>query len=75
MSKPRQSTGVRKPRIDKSASAGSRVGERINVSPPVEFGVEGSNKTIPVPQLDANSVEMRVNTSTKHIEKSPYTRG
>ncbi|RYX94295.1 MAG: hypothetical protein EOO28_14615 [Comamonadaceae bacterium] len=39
------------------------------------YGVEGTNKTIPVPVDDANASEDLVNTTTKHIEKSPYTRG
>lgn len=39
------------------------------------YGEEGTNKTIPVPREDAAPSEELLNTKTRHIEKSPYTRG
>lgn len=39
------------------------------------YGVEGTNKTLPVPRDDAQAREEPLDTTTRHIEKSPYTRG
>jgi hypothetical protein len=50
-----------------------------NVSPSKrrggDFGVEGTNKTLPVPPLDAQPSDELQGTKTKFIPKSPYTRG
>lgn len=38
-----------------------------------KFGKEGTNKTLPQPKEDSTSSEELGHT--RHIEKSPYTRG
>jgi len=40
-----------------------------------DFGSEGTNKTIPVPQADALPADELQGTKSKFIPKSPYTRG
>ena len=40
-----------------------------------DFGLEGTNKTIPVPQPDAQPADELQGTKSKFIPKSPYTRG
>jgi hypothetical protein len=40
-----------------------------------EFGLEGTNKTVPVPQPGAKPSEELEGTEAKFIPKSPYTRG
>jgi hypothetical protein len=41
-----------------------------------EYGVEGTNKTLPEPKPDGQpSEELGNNVTPRHIEKSPYTRG
>lgn len=41
-----------------------------------EYGVEGTNKTLPEPKPDGQpSEELGNNVPPRHIEKSPYTRG
>lgn len=40
-----------------------------------DFGLEGTNKTVPVPQPDAEPAEELQGTKTKFVPKSPYTRG
>ncbi len=40
-----------------------------------DFGLEGSNKTIPVPQPDAQPADELQGTKSKFIPKTPYTRG
>lgn len=41
-----------------------------------EFGVEGTNKTIPVPKPDgAPSEELGGPVKSRHVSKTPYTRG
>ena len=40
-----------------------------------DFGFEGTNKTIPVPQPDAEPAAELQGTKSKFIPKSPYTRG
>ncbi len=43
---------------------------------PTEFGVEGSNKTIPTPKPDdAPSEELGGPVKSRHVSKTPYTRG
>lgn len=39
------------------------------------FGFEGTNKTVPVPQSDAEPADELQGTKSKFIPKSPYTRG
>jgi hypothetical protein len=41
--------------------------------PPDEYGKEGTNKTLPEPKADNEPSEELGNT--RHIGKSPYTRG
>ena len=40
-----------------------------------DFGLEGTNKTVPVPQSDADPADELQGTRSKFIPKSPYTRG
>jgi hypothetical protein len=40
-----------------------------------DFGLEGTNKTVPVPQDDAAPADELQGTKSKFIPKSPYTRG
>lgn len=40
-----------------------------------EFGHEGTNKTVPEPQPDAQASDALQGTKTKFIPKSPHTRG
>jgi hypothetical protein len=40
-----------------------------------DFGLEGTNKTIAVPQPDAQPADELQGTKSKFIPKSPYTRG
>ena len=40
-----------------------------------DFGLEGTNKTVPVPQPDAEPADELQGTKSKFIPKSPYTRG
>lgn len=40
-----------------------------------DFGLEGTNKTVPVPQPDAQPADELQGTKSKFIPKSPYTRG
>ena len=40
-----------------------------------DFGLEGTNKTVPVPQPDAHPADELQGTKSKFIPKSPYTRG
>lgn len=40
-----------------------------------DFGLEGSNKTVPVPQPDVQPADELQGTKSKFIPKSPYTRG
>ena len=58
---------------DKKSPQPSAVGAQPTTD--TGYGVEGTNKTIPVPKEDAQTSEELLNTTTKHIEKSPYTRG
>ena len=51
----------------KSGSKPKRLGK--------DFGLEGTNKTIPVPQPDAQPADELQGTKSKFIPKSPYTRG
>lgn len=39
-----------------------------------DFGVEGTNKTLPEPQPGAQPSAELAGTKSKFIEKSPYTR-
>jgi len=39
------------------------------------FGEEGTNKTVPIPQSDAEPSAELQGTKSKYIPKSPYTRG
>ncbi|MES2509684.1 MAG: hypothetical protein V4625_07125 [Pseudomonadota bacterium] len=39
------------------------------------FGEEGTNKTLPVPQADAEPSAELQGTKAKYIPKTPYTRG
>ncbi|MES2415366.1 MAG: hypothetical protein V4614_16315 [Pseudomonadota bacterium] len=39
------------------------------------FGEEGTNKTMPVPQPDAEPSAELQGTKAKYIPKTPYTRG
>jgi hypothetical protein len=39
------------------------------------FGVEGTNKTLPVPQPDAEPTAELQGTKSKYIPKIPYKRG
>ncbi len=75
MPAPRRDAGMRKPRSDKRASPVGKTKPNKSASLPMDFGVEGPNKTMPVPQSEAQPGEVLANTTTKHIEKSPYTRG
>lgn len=40
-----------------------------------DFGLEGTNKTVPVPQPDAQPADELQGIKSKFIPKSPYTRG
>ena len=40
-----------------------------------DFGFEGTNKTVPVPQPDAEPAPELQGTKSKFIPDSPYTRG
>ena len=40
-----------------------------------DFGLEGTNKTVPVPQADAQPADQLQGTKSKFIPKTPYTRG
>ena len=40
-----------------------------------DFGLEGTNKTTPIPQPDAQPADELQGTKAKFIPKSPYTRG
>ena len=40
-----------------------------------DFGHEGTNKTTPVPEPDAQPADELLGTKSKFIPKSPYTRG
>ena len=40
-----------------------------------DFGLEGTNKTVPIPQPDAQPAGELQGTQSKFIPKSPYTRG
>lgn len=40
-----------------------------------DFGFEGTNKTVPVPQPNAEPVPELQGTKSKFIPDSPYTRG
>ena len=40
-----------------------------------DFGLEGTNKTVPVPQPDAQPADELHGTKSKFIPKTPYTRG
>ncbi|CAN5553288.1 hypothetical protein BH10PSE16_BH10PSE16_06710 [soil metagenome] len=40
-----------------------------------DFGLEGTNKTLPVPQPDAQPADELQGTKSKFIPKTPYTRG
>lgn len=40
-----------------------------------DFGLEGTNKTIPAPQPGAEPSDELQGTEAKFIPKSPYTRG
>jgi len=40
-----------------------------------DFGFEGTNKTVPVPQPDAEPAAELQGTKSKFIPDSPYTRG
>ncbi len=39
------------------------------------FGEEGSNKTLPTPDPDAQPSDELQGTRTKYIPRTPYTRG
>lgn len=39
------------------------------------FGEEGSNKTLPTPDADAQPSDELQGTRTKYIPRTPYTRG
>lgn len=55
--------------------AATRAGGNAQPTTDTGYGEEGTNKTIPVPKDDAAPSEELLNTKTRHIEKSPYTRG
>lgn len=40
-----------------------------------DFGLEGTNKTMPFPQPNAEPTGELQGTKTKFVPKSPYTRG
>ena len=40
-----------------------------------DFGLEGTNKTVPVPQPGAQLADELQGTKSKFIPKTPYTRG
>lgn len=40
-----------------------------------DYGKEGTNKTVPLPEPDARASEELSGTPVRHAEKSPYTRG
>lgn len=42
---------------------------------PAGYGEQGTNKTIPQPIPDAKPSDELLNTKSKFVEKSPYTRG
>lgn len=58
--------GAQKPRL----GPGSGPKRRGN-----DFGLEGTNKTVPAPQPDAQPADELQGTKSKFIPKSPYTRG
>ena len=40
-----------------------------------DFGLEGTNKTVPVPQPESHPADELHGTRSKFIPKTPYTRG
>ena len=40
-----------------------------------DFGLEGTNKTTPVPQPDAQPADELQGTKARFVPKSPHTRG
>ena len=58
--------GAQKP----STKAGSRPKRKGK-----DFGLEGTNKTIPTPHPHAQPADELQGTKSKFIPKSPYTRG
>jgi len=40
-----------------------------------DFGLEGTNKTVPAPQPEAQPADELQGTKSKFVPKSPYTRG
>lgn len=67
---------------DSPKAGDSQVAEKANPAPDAgpkrrgkDFGLEGTNKTIPVPQPDAEPSAELQGTKSKFIPKSPYTRG
>jgi hypothetical protein len=54
-------------------NSGRAGNKRRPTKPPDEYGREGTNKTLPEPKADNEPSEELGNT--RHIGKSPYTRG
>ena len=40
-----------------------------------DFGLEGTNKTVPAPQLGAHPSDELQGTKSKFVPKTPYSRG
>jgi hypothetical protein len=70
MSSSRNSPGPKKARPDASAG-GDDAATNSDGEP---FGLEGTNKTLPEPMPDAESVESDYRAPGKHVSKTPYTR-
>ena len=62
--------GSGKPGATKSANPAARDKRKGE-----DFGLEGTNKTVPVPQPNAQPADELQGTQSKFIPKSPYTRG
>lgn len=63
---------TKKPELpDASKKGGAKKPKRMGK----DFGFEGTNKTVPVPEPDAQPAEELEGTKSKFVAKSPYTRG
>jgi hypothetical protein len=65
MAKKTSEAPVPAPKTEKRTERGASAG----------FGEEGSNKTLPAPDADAEPPAELQGTKAKYIPKTPYTRG
>ncbi|MES2402023.1 MAG: hypothetical protein V4573_18675 [Pseudomonadota bacterium] len=49
--------------------------KRVEKGGSAEFGEDGTNKTLPIPDLDAEPSAELQGTKAKYIPETPYTRG